>query len=173
MTTYVNLDTIQRPSGGAQILAQWGDQVNDNFTYLFNDPVLSVYYSGSGGALSAVWTIMPFNTVTKDNFSGYSLTTFKYTVPQAGEYSVAAALTLNTTTAGHAIEAGIYKNGAQTRLGPPNTVGSAALYPTGGAAGIIPCVAGDTLAVYYYATNTDAFQGLSYYCYMDIAKVGN
>jgi hypothetical protein len=31
MPTYVNLDTIQRPSNGLTLNPQWGDQVNDNF----------------------------------------------------------------------------------------------------------------------------------------------
>lgn len=35
--SYVDLDTIQRPSSALQIISAWGDGVNDNFTFLYGD----------------------------------------------------------------------------------------------------------------------------------------
>lgn len=78
MTTYVNLDTIQRASAGAAISTPWGDQVNDNFTTMAG---LFKWFNGAAvaagfGALQIVVDTMTFSPVTAGHTFVYPIATF-------------------------------------------------------------------------------------------------
>lgn len=116
-------------------------------------------------------TKMPLDTVDFDSANGFSVANNQYTVPIAGTYIVTGEVNIGANSAGERVIAFIYKNGALVAQG--------SAVQSDGVAGmssvvqdIVPCAAGDTLALYYYTTNADALGGLaSPYTYLAIAAL--
>lgn len=50
MASFVNLDTVQRPSANATGFSAWGDQVNDNCNVLYGDVAWTRVTYGNGWA---------------------------------------------------------------------------------------------------------------------------
>lgn len=49
--SYVDLDSVQRPTNGAQALPAWGDQVNDDMKHLYYTTSELVSVEGTGAVL--------------------------------------------------------------------------------------------------------------------------
>lgn len=156
---------------GAAVTSILTANITDNRANALASPSCRVFYSGTPALTpTTIQGPMPFTTKVWDTTGSYSTSTGLYTVPSAGIYSVKGQLNVATSTAGHSLVTLIYKNGVQ------DTIGSTG-FPTtgvsivGAVASDIACVAGDTLAIYYLASNADTLNGVANASWMSITRI--
>lgn len=182
MAVYVNLDTIQRASAGANILATWGTQVNDNFAYL----VGFVQETGNpaGRLFQGAAQSLTASGFTKLNLGSQSFVTGGMTavlsasalqVPIAGYYQICGAIQFSTPSAAANLGVGIFKNGVEISFGvQQNSVAGAGAGVT--VSDIIQCAANDqlTLQGFQGSTVTTAINntGSAVSNYLAVALVG-
>lgn len=104
-----------------------------------NQVIAATYISNAGESITANVTNIPFATKLIDTTGSWSGSV--YTVPVAGNYQVSTTVTNN---AGASLALDVYKNGSQyIRLGADQASNQIHV----GSSVVIPCVAGDTLAI--------------------------
>lgn len=106
--------------------------------------------------------VVKFDTVDVDTHGGYSASTGLYTVPASGNYRVSANYLPSASNTPYIVKTGsAYASFASSTGGP--AVGSSI---------IVPCVAGDTLALYSSAGGTfSGGSGTANYTHMSIEKL--
>jgi len=98
-------------------------------------------------------TIAPFDTKVFDHNSGFSTSTYKYTIPTSGYWLFQWRLG-SVVAGGNRLVTILYQNGVDTTRGAdlagttPASVGSVLLY----------CAAGDTIDIRYFAGAVYAFE---------------
>lgn len=98
--TFVDLDSIHRPSVGTDAPAAWGDGINDNCNYLYSPDQFVVYLASAQPVTNAAATTVAFDTVLEDTAAGWSASTHKYTIPTAGLWMFNATMNWAANTTG-------------------------------------------------------------------------
>jgi hypothetical protein len=100
----------------------------------------------------AAWTITggaacPYDTVSYDPLGLYNPATYVFRAPQAGDYLIVGAYTGTSTAAGQAFVAQINKNGTGIVNGATALATSSGQGITATVTDVVPCAAGDTVAI--------------------------
>lgn len=99
---YQDLNVLHNPSTGGVAPASWGDQVRDNFEYLIDPPVCSVFNSAAQSLTTGTDTVLTANSENFDNNTMHSTisNTSRITFQTAGRYLLNANLTFATSSTG-------------------------------------------------------------------------
>lgn len=101
--SYVDLNTIHNPATGTVAPAAWGDQIRENFEFLVDPPVCSVFHSTTQSvATGGTGTIMSANSENFDNDAMHSTVsnTSRITAQTAGRYLLTANADFASNTTG-------------------------------------------------------------------------
>jgi len=86
VVSQLKVNEIIKQSGSTLTIGQDGDTVSGPFT---NTPAFLVSRSGSNQQINdETYTTVAFNNVLLDTDSGYSTSTYKYTIPTTGKYYI-------------------------------------------------------------------------------------
>jgi len=145
--SYVDLDSIQRPSNGAVANPAWGDQVNDNIKFLAGAlAVLAANgraYATNPGAVGTTTTAFATNSEDFLN-GGVTLVSGGLVVPVAGVYFVRVQGSVSGAPNGYWVEAHIMRNGNSVRTGNRDISGAANGNLAVECADLVTASAGDT-----------------------------
>lgn len=118
--SYVDLDSIQRPSNGAVANPAWGDQVNDNIKMLAGALAALAAggraYAVNPGAVGTTTAAIATNNEDYLN-GGVTLVGGALKVPVAGVYFVRVQGKVSSVPAGYWLQAHIMQNGNVVRSG--------------------------------------------------------
>lgn len=164
--TWANLSEIQivgmqLPIAGWSSSVQTSDQADSRV-------IAANAYLNSAQSMTTTAAPVQFNVVDFDTAGAYNTSTYTYTCPCAGYYSVDASLTAQAS-AGNFIYGYIYKNGA-------SLVRNQAALASGADVSLkvsrtVKCNAGDTLQIYVQGSATVALEVGSIWNYLSISRL--
>lgn len=158
--------------GQVSTASDWNTYVAANGNFLATPPIARVYRNSALTATSSANTLMPYDTVSFDSVSGFSVSTHLYTVAVAGTYSLIVGLGWTSVADTTEYVAFTYHNGAQTNF--IEATAGATVNAVAQCQDFIVCIVGDTLSGQYYISAADAFNvGGTSGCIMSILKVSN
>jgi hypothetical protein len=164
-------------AGQVSLASDWNNFVAANMQFLATPPMWRAYLNGAYTLTAGAFTLFPYDTVTIDTVDGFNTTSSEYVVQVAGTYAVAGSFISSSSAAAHSYIFSLYYNGNESQRGfcgggdPTSPIDNGAYLPE---ALIGPCVVGDQLQMYYYATSADALQvGQSYLNWFNGCKISN
>jgi hypothetical protein len=90
--SYVDLNTIHNPATGTIAPASWGDQARDNFEFLIDPPMCSVYASTAQAVATGTSTALTADSENYDSDAMHSTVsnTSRITAQEDGRYELTA-----------------------------------------------------------------------------------
>ena len=159
--------------GQVSLASDWNTYVANNMQFLATPPFCKVYRQSATTGSAA--NPSPYDTVVADTVSGYSVSTFKYTVAIAGTYQVLTSWNLAGAADGAYLNVSIVHNVSSAGSNQGTQNGAAGNVQTQCLDTVNGCVVGDTLFSFYSGSASLAASvgGPPYLCYMTILKVSN